>query len=90
MDVVIPLPDGFRPGGIVFGRGHRFFVGSLGDGAILGGDLRTVEGDIVVPTQDGRIAIGISIDLRTNCLFVAGGPSGHRYRLRFRRPDHAR
>jgi hypothetical protein len=88
MDMAILLPDGFWPEGIAPGRGHSFFVGSLGDGAILGGDLRTVEGDIAVAAQDGCIAIGISIDLRTNYLFVAGGPSGHRHRRRFRRPDH--
>jgi sugar lactone lactonase YvrE len=73
---LIPLPDGFRPEGIAIGRGTQFFVGSIPTGAIYSGDLRTGEGDLLVQPQEGRAAIGLSYDTRTNNLYVAGGPTG--------------
>jgi hypothetical protein len=76
---IIPLPNGFQPEGIATGRGHSFYAGSLADGSIYGGDLRTGQGQIVVPAQQDRIAVGLSVDLRTNYLFVAGGLSGAAY-----------
>jgi len=76
---LIPLPDDFRPEGIALGRGTSFFVGSLSEGAIYKGDLRTGEGEILVPTQTGRTAVGLAVDLRTNYLFVAGGTTGEAY-----------
>jgi hypothetical protein len=75
----IPLPDGFRPEGIAVGQGTEFFVGSIPSGAIYRGDLRTGEGETLVPPQEARVAIGLSIDTRTNYLFVAGGPTGSAY-----------
>jgi len=76
---VISLPDGFRPEGIAIGRGHSFYVGSLADGSIYGGDLRTGQGDLVVQGGPGRIAVGLAVDERSNNLFVAGGPLGVAY-----------
>ncbi len=76
---VIPLPTGFFPEGIAVGKGHTFYTGSLIDGAIYRGDLRTGEGEILVPGQSGRIAVGMSFDRRSGSLFVAGGPSGQAY-----------
>jgi sugar lactone lactonase YvrE len=76
---VIPLPDGFRPEGIAVGRGTDFFVGSIPTGAIYHGDLRTGEGAVLVPPQEGRAAIGLAVDQRTNYLFAAGGPTGNGY-----------
>lgn len=73
---VIPLPDGFQPEGIVTGRGSDFYVGSLANGAIYNGDLRTGEGDLLVAGETGRVAVGMSFDLRTGFLFVAGGGTG--------------
>lgn len=73
---VIPLPTGFQPEGIVTGVGHEFFVGSLAGGAIYRGDLRTGDGDVLVPPAEGRVAVGLSHDARSNYLFVAGGPTG--------------
>ena len=75
----IPLPVGFQPEGIAVGRGSRFFVGSIPTGAIYSGKLRSGEGSILVPPQEGRAAIGLSLDSRTNYLFVAGGPTGSAY-----------
>src|SRR5687767_9584866 len=76
---VIPLPDGFRPEGIAIGTGTTFYVGSIPTGAIYRGDLRTVEGEILVPAQEGRSAIGLKFDDRTGLLFVAGGATGYAY-----------
>lgn len=76
---VIPLPDGFQPEGIAVGTGHTFYVGSIPTGAVYSGDLRTGEGDVLVPAQSGRMAIGLKYDERTGLLFVAGGPTGFAY-----------
>jgi len=72
---VISLPDGFRPEGISAGRGTSFYVGSLVDGAIYRGDVRTGRGAVLIPGQQGRIAAGTEVDKR-NRLFVAGASSG--------------
>ena len=72
---VISLPNGFRPEGISAGRGTSFYVGSLVDGAIYRGDVRTGAGSVLIPGQPGRIAAGTEVDKR-NRLFVAGASSG--------------
>lgn len=72
----IPLPDGFRPEGIVTGRGHEFFVGSRASGAVYRGDLRTGEGEVLVESIADRVAIGLSFDRRSDRLFVAGDGTG--------------
>lgn len=76
---VIPLPGGFQPEGIAVGKGHTFYVGSIPTGAIFMGSLRTGQGDLLVPPQDGRAAIGLDYDERSGSLFVAGGPTGQAY-----------
>ena len=76
---VIPLPNGFQPEGIASGKGTTFYVGSIPTGAIYRGDLRTGEGDIFVPAQDGRSATGLKYDSRTGLLFVAGAGTGFAY-----------
>ena len=73
---LIPLPDGFFPEGIVTGRGHEFFVGSLIDGSVYRGDLRTGEGEVFVTSPAGGPAVGLSYDSRGDHLFVAGGFTG--------------
>jgi len=45
---VIQLPIGFRPEGIEVGRGTTFYVGSVANGAIYQGDLRTGTGNASV------------------------------------------
>jgi sugar lactone lactonase YvrE len=72
---VIPLPTGFQPEGIDIAGGHTFYVGSIPTGAVYRGDLRTGEGDVLVPAQPGRAAIGVDVDTRDR-IFVAGGPTG--------------
>jgi sugar lactone lactonase YvrE len=76
---VIPLPNGFQPEGIVAGRGTDFYVGSLATGAVYKGNLRTGQGDVLVPPHADRIAVGLAFDPRTDYLFVAGGPTGQLY-----------
>lgn len=73
---IIPLPDGFRPEGIVSGYGTDFYAGSLANGAIFKGDFRSGNGSILVEGVNGRVAVGLSFDERTGYLFVAGGPTG--------------
>ena len=71
----IRLPDGWQPEGIASGRGTSLYVGSIPTGAVWKGDARTGRGDVLVPGQTGRSAIGIKVDKR-NRLFVAGGGTG--------------
>ena len=71
----IRLPDGWQPEGIASGRGTSLYVGSIPTGAVWKGDARTGRGDVLVPGQAGRSAIGIKVD-RRNRLFVAGGATG--------------
>jgi sugar lactone lactonase YvrE len=75
----IPLADGFQPEGIAVGRGTAVFTGSLVDGTIWRGDLRTGTGDVLVAPTGTRTALGMDVDRRTNALFVAGGPLGQAY-----------
>ncbi len=76
---IIPLPDGFQPEGVVTGRGPTLYAGSLADGSIYEADLRTGAGTILVPPQDGRVAVGLAFDKRSGYIFVAGGETGQAY-----------
>jgi hypothetical protein len=75
---VIQLPTGFRPEGIEVGRGTTFYVGSVANGAVFRGDLRTGTGAILVPGAAGEAATGIELD-RHKRLFVAGAATGKAY-----------
>jgi hypothetical protein len=55
----IPLPNGIAPEDIALGRGTTFYVGSLADGRVFVGDLRTAEGRVLVPGAPGRTAVGL-------------------------------
>ena len=73
---VIPLPNGFQPEGIASGRGTTFYVGSIPTGAVYRGDYATGAGEILIPGAEGRQAIGLKYDERSDLLFIAGGPTG--------------
>lgn len=73
---VIDLPSGFFPEGIAIGTGQTFFTGSLVDGAVYKGDLRTGDGEVFVEGVAGQLAVGMDVGRRARRLFVAGGPSG--------------
>lgn len=69
----IPLPDGFYPEGVEVGAGHDFYVGSLLDGAVYKGDLRTGQGEILAEGVEGRLLAGLSYDSRSGLLWAIGG-----------------
>lgn len=73
---VIPLPDGFQPEGIAAGKGNTFYTGSLNQGAIFRGNLRTGQVVQVTDPRPDRSALGMAYDERSNLLFVAGGFTG--------------
>jgi sugar lactone lactonase YvrE len=73
---IVPLPIGFQPEGISSGNGTEFYVGSLANGAVYKGDLRTGLGAILVQGQPGRVTVGTKFDPRSGYLFAAGGGTG--------------
>jgi hypothetical protein len=73
----IDLPDGFAPEGIESGKGMSVFVGSLIDGAVWRGDLRTGESAVLAEGEPGRVSVGIAYEASHDRLWVAGGgPAG--------------
>jgi sugar lactone lactonase YvrE len=74
----VPLPTDFQPEGIAAGTGTTFYVGSLRDGDIYRGDLRTGQGAVLVDVT-GRAAVGLEVDRSRHMLFVAGGALGTAY-----------
>jgi hypothetical protein len=75
---VIQLPQGFQPEGIEVGRGTTFYVGSRVTGAVYRGNLRTGNGQILIPGGSERTATGIELDPQ-NRLWVAGAGTGDAY-----------
>jgi sugar lactone lactonase YvrE len=75
----VPLPNDFAPEGIAVGNGSTFYAGSLADGDIYRGDLRSGAGSVWVDAPTGRQAVGLKVDERNHRLFVAGGITGHAY-----------
>ena len=73
---IISLPTAFQPEGVAIGSGHDFYAGSLADGTIVAGDLRTGDSQVLVEGQAGQLAVGMSVDRRSGYLFVAGGTNG--------------
>jgi outer membrane protein assembly factor BamB len=72
----IDLPNGWGPEGITAGPGTTVFVGSLVDGAIWQGDVRTGLGDVVIPGEVGMVAVGVFYEADADRLWVAGGGTG--------------
>ncbi len=70
----IELPDGWQPEGID-SHGRTFWSGSLADGAIWRGDLKTGRGRVVFPGVAGKAAAGVDYDPRSGHLWVAGATS---------------
>lgn len=71
----IPLPVDFAPEGIAVGTGSTFYTGSLWDGDIYRGDLRSGTGSIFIDEASGQ-AVGLKVDERNRRLLVAGGATG--------------
>ncbi len=73
----INLPEGFAGEGIaVAANGRDFFAGSLSDGRVAKGDLRTGEVSVFVSEPAVVPSVGLTTHQRSKTLFVAGGPSG--------------
>src|SRR6266542_673786 len=71
----IDLPNGSFPEGIESGPGTSFFVGSLLDGTIWKGDLRTGSVAVLAAGAPGRASVGISYEPGRDRIWVAGvGP----------------
>jgi hypothetical protein len=74
----VPLPTDFQPEGIAVGTGSTFYVGSMWDGDIYRGSLRSGTGSVFIDVT-GRQALGMKVDEGRHLLFVAGGFNGHAY-----------
>lgn len=68
----IALPDGLRPEGITSGPGQTFYVGSLADGRIVTGDLRTGEQSVLLPGAGGRQIRGLYYDTASGLVWAVG------------------
>ncbi|MGW5576258.1 superoxide dismutase [Micromonospora chokoriensis] len=74
----IALPDGFTPEGLTIGHGTTVYVGSVLDGAVWRGDLRTGRGSVLIPGTPGAPKSGLKIDPRGRLWtadFYTGGAS---------------
>ncbi|WFE51499.1 superoxide dismutase [Micromonospora sp. WMMD1155] len=58
----IALPDGFTPEGLTIGHGTTVYVGSVLDGAVWRGDLRTGRGSVLIPGTPGMPKAGLELD----------------------------
>ena len=65
--------------GIATGGGSSFFAGDLFKGDIYRGDLRSGSASLFIDAPDGRMALGMKVDVHDNLLFVAGGFTGQAY-----------
>ncbi|MEU7843184.1 superoxide dismutase [Micromonospora sp. NPDC049114] len=76
----IALPDGFSPEGLTIGRGTTVYVGSVGNGAVWRGDVRTGRGSVLIPGAPGREKAGLKLDPQGRLWtadFSSGGASVH-------------
>ncbi|MCE7011123.1 hypothetical protein LWC34_51215 [Kibdelosporangium philippinense] len=76
---VIVLPGASSAEGIAAGHGSEFFAGDLLRGDIFRGDARRGKAELFIDAPDGRIAVGMTAELRHDLLFVAGGATGQAY-----------
>ena len=76
---VIALPGATSAEGIATGIGSSFYAGDLFKGDIYRGDLRSGSASLFIDAPDGRMAVGMKVDVRDHLLFVAGGFTGQAY-----------
>lgn len=77
----IATPSGSAPEGFAIGKGPTAYNGSV-DGSIYKVDLRSGEGEILVPADSDSFdcrKLGMRVDDRSNYLFVAGCFYGNAY-----------
>lgn len=75
----IALPGATSAEGIATGSGSSFFAGDLFKGDIYKGDLRLGSASLFIDAPDGRMALGMKVDVPDDLLFVAGGFTGQAY-----------
>lgn len=68
----LPLPAGYQPEGITSGLDGEFYAGSVADGRIWKGSLRTGAGAVLVPAVVGRSLRGLYFDGRTRLVWAVG------------------
>jgi len=73
------LPGASSAEGIAKGAGATFYAGDLFSGDIFRGNLQNGTAELFIDAPDGRMAVGMSADLRRGMLFVAGGAGGGAY-----------
>jgi sugar lactone lactonase YvrE len=78
-ETVIVLPGASSAEGIAAGAGSTFYAGDLFGGDIFRGDIRRGTAARFIDAPDGRMAVGMSADVRHHLLFVAGGGTGQGY-----------
>ena len=78
-DKVIELPGASSAEGIAEGEGTTFFAGDLFKGDIYRGDTRRGTARLFIDVPDGRMAVGMKVDVENGLLFVAGGTTGQAY-----------
>src|SRR6202795_2309697 len=75
----ITLPGATSAEGIATGIGSTFFAGDLFKGDIYRGDLRSGSASLFIDAPDGRMALGMKVDVPHDRLVVAGGFTGQGY-----------
>jgi sugar lactone lactonase YvrE len=76
---VIVLPGATSAEGIAAGRGATFYAGDLFAGDIFRGNLQRGTAEVFINAPDGRMAVGMAVDVAHDLLFVAGGFTGQAY-----------
>ena len=75
-DEVIVLPGATSAEGIATGGGTTFYAGDLFTGDIFRGDVQRGTAALFIDAPAGRMAVGMTVDLDHDLLFVAGGFTG--------------
>lgn len=68
----VTLPTGFQPEGITAGGGDTFYVGSVADGRIWVGNVKTDHGRELVAPVAGRSLRGLLLDRHSGWLWAVG------------------
>jgi sugar lactone lactonase YvrE len=76
---VIILPGATSAEGIAAGGGATFYAGDLFAGDIFRGNLQRGTAERFIDAPDGRMAVGMAVNLAHHLLFVAGGFTGQAY-----------
>ena len=78
-DEAILLPGATSAEGIAKGTGSVFYAGDLFAGDIFRGDVQRGTAELFIDAPDGRMAVGMAVDVPHHLLFVAGGFTGGAY-----------